>query len=255
VIPDTALGVLFVVAAFGPGYVYVRVAETRIPRDERSGLLEAVELAVIGAFASTISLLVVAALADAFDLINIHLLARGSRVYFSHHPIRLLWLLGLALAFAYVLAFLVARVVYGRKPVSIRPGTAWTQAFGAARTGLEGTIARATIELRDGRKIEATVAGHATEVADNRDLLLTAPIRVQAPGVEPITLDDKFMLLREVDILAINVRFLEGLPVVRKRHWWSRAREPEKAREPETPPGPPGPSTPGPELSPDPRGL
>jgi hypothetical protein len=224
VIPGTALGVVFVVAAFGPGYLYLRVAERRSIRLERSGLLEAVELAVVGAFASTIALLIVAALADELGVINVHWLSTGPRIYFAHHPLRLLWLLTVSLGAAYGLAYLAARVAHRGQPASIVPGTAWTEAFQEARGPGSKVAVRATVELRDGRKIEGTLRGHSTEIADNRDLLLVAPLRAQAgPKSTPTTLTDAVVLLREADVVTLSARFVPGTRQrERKIPWWRR---------------------------------
>jgi hypothetical protein len=222
VIPSTALGVVFVVAAFGPGYLYLRVAEQRSSRHERSGLVEAVELAVVGAFTSTVALLGVVALFDWCHVIDAHLFSARPHVYLAHHPLRILWILATVLAVAYGIAYVAARIVH-RQPATIRAATAWSEGFGAARWSDKEVIVRATVELRDGRKIEGTLTGHSTEVAENRELLLTAPLRVEAaPGVTPETLSDSLMVLREVDILAVSGRFFPAAPAERPATWRKR---------------------------------
>jgi hypothetical protein len=210
VIPGTALGVVFVVAAFGPGYVYLRVAEQRSDRHERSDLVEAVELAVTGAFASTVALLAVAALADWLGLFDVHVFSLSPHSYFAYHPLRILWLLALVLTVAYGIAFVAAHILHRQHPANIRPGTAWTQAFRAARSLDSGLLVRATVELRDGRKVEGTLGAHSTEIAENRELLLKAPMRVLAGhSAVPESLSDDTMVLREIDILAVSGRLVQ----------------------------------------------
>jgi hypothetical protein len=210
VIPGTALGVVFVVAAFGPGYLYLRVAERRNVRHERSGLVEAVELAVVGAFASTVALLAVAAGADALHVIDVHQLSAYPHAYLAHHPLRLLWLVTLALGTAYGLTYLAVRVVYWGQPISIELGTAWTQAFKAARDPGTGIFIYATVELRDGRKIEGVLRSHSTEVGDNRELLLGRPIQVRIGMGEPEPIEDEILLLREVDVRTLSAKLHQG---------------------------------------------
>jgi hypothetical protein len=213
VIPGTALGLVLTVAALGPGYIYLRVVERRNARPERSGLLETVELAVVGALASIVALLVVGALADWTHVANAHWLAAHPASYASHHPLRLLWLLALTLGLAYLIAFVVAHLTH-RAPDAIRPaGSAWTEAFIDERP--KGSAAVLTVELRDGRKVEGTLRAHTPSVDYNRELYLTAPLRVQAgPASAPARLDStSFMVLRETDILAVSGKYVAAEPV------------------------------------------
>lgn len=205
-IPGTALGVVFVVAAFGPGYLYLRVAETRTFRNERSGLVEAVELAVIGAFASILALLVVGALADLTGVVRVHRFSDSPHVFVAHHPLRVIWVAALALGAAYGIAYCIALILNPEKP-SIHPGTSWIWAMQPARID-RSLMVRATVELRDGRKIEGTVVGHTAEVVDNKELLLKEPIRAEpAPGTEAQKIPDEFIVLREADMIALSGRF------------------------------------------------
>jgi hypothetical protein len=223
VIPDTALGVVFVVAAFGPGYLYLRVAEKRSARYEHSGLVEAVELAVVGAFTSTVALLAIAALANLLGIVNVHRFSAGPHAFFANHPLRVLWLLAVVVLCAYAIAYLAAHLVHWKQPATIQAGTAWTQAFDPARRPENSVIVRATIELHDGRKIEGTLGGHTTEVSDNRELLLRAPLRAQAGrDATPVTLTDTFAVLRETDVVVISGRFVAARPSDKKPPWWRR---------------------------------
>jgi hypothetical protein len=212
VIPGTALGLVLTVAALGPGYIYLRVAERRSERPERSGLLEAVELAVVGALASTTALLIVGALADWTHVADAHWLAAHPANYAGQHPLRLLWLVALTLGLAYLIAFAVAKVRH-RTPDVIRPaGSAWTEAF--KKDCPKGRVAVLTVELRDGRKVEGTLRAHTPSVDYNRELYLTAPLRVQAgPASAPTGLGStSFMVLRETDIIAVSGKYVGAKP-------------------------------------------
>jgi hypothetical protein len=225
VIPGTALGVVFVVAALGPGYLYLRVAERRNVRHERSGLVEAVELAVVGAFASTVSLLAVTATADAVHLIDVHRLSAHWHSYLAEHPLRILWLVTLALATAYCFTYLAVRIMHWGQPVSIELGTAWTQAFKAARDPESGLFVYATVELRDGRQVDGVLRAHSTEVGDNRELLLGSPLQVRVGADQPKSLGAEIVLLREVDVRTLSAQLIQAGPKKpRKSHWWTRTR-------------------------------
>ena len=212
-IPDTALGLILTVAALGPGYVYLRVAELRNVRPERSALIEAIELAVVGALCSTSALLIVGALADWRGTANAHWFGAHPRAYIGHHPLRLLWLVSIALLVAYAIAYLAARIIHRGKHESIRPGSsAWTEAM--FNMCPKGSATVATVELRDGRRVEGVLRAHMPTPGDeNRELYLAAPIRVQTPYGSPISLPDSFMLLREKDILAVSGKYREGTPM------------------------------------------
>lgn len=120
-IPSTALELVVFLAALGPGYLYIRVAEQRANRPERSGLVEAVELVVIGAFASTVALLGVLALAGWANVLHVHALGRDPSAYLKLHPLRLFWVVAIALLFAYGLAYAAARLVHRHQSPTIRP--------------------------------------------------------------------------------------------------------------------------------------
>jgi hypothetical protein len=226
VIPGTALGLVLTVAALGPGYIYLRVTERRSARPERSGLLEAVELAVVGALASTTALLVVGALADWTRVANAHWLAVDPASYVGHHPLRLLWLVAVTLGLAYLIAFAVAKVTH-RTPDVIRPaGSAWTEAF--IKECPKGRVAVLTVELRDGRKVEGTLRAHTQSVDYNRELYLSAPLRVQAgPASAPVRPGSTaFMVLRETDIIAVSGKYVGGKPLAPNGPGAAKTREP-----------------------------
>lgn len=77
----TLLGLLLFAASLGPGYVYLRVAELREPRQERSQLVEAAELVFAGVVASTIGSLVIVAIAEATETVDVDELALDPASY------------------------------------------------------------------------------------------------------------------------------------------------------------------------------
>ena len=211
--PDTTVGLVVFLAALGPGYVYIRVAERRRPRADRSGLLEAVELVVIGAAASTAVLLVTVWAADVVHAVNAVQLARRPHAYFHRHTLAVLALLLVVLVFAYAFAAVVALLIHRRETGSIRPeATSWYDAFWEDRPGRTDIVV-VTVELRDQRKVTGVLRSFTIGLDDSRELGLCAPIAVQAgPRATATTTDDRFIVLREADVLAVSGRYLPGIP-------------------------------------------
>jgi hypothetical protein len=211
VIPSSGLELVVVLAALGPGYVYLRVAERRMVRPERSGLLEAVELVVIGALASTVALLLVLILADWSSVVNMHDLGREGDVYLKHHPLRMLWVVAVVLLIAYVLVWVAARIALRGQQPTIEPGgTSWQASFSENKPTKDHAVAL-SVELKDHRVIQGVLGGYTTNADDNRELCLVAPIFVRG-GVEaqPHERTDAFIVVREADVLAVSGRYLEG---------------------------------------------
>lgn len=180
-------------------------------RPERSGLLEAVELVVVGALASTMALLLVLALADFLSVVDIHDLGREGGVYLKHHPLRMLWVVAVVLLIAYVLVWIVARIALRGQQPTIEPGgTSWQASFSENKPTNDHAVAL-SVELKDHRVIQGVLGGYTTNADDNRELCLVAPIFVRV-GLEaqPLRRTDAFIVVREADVLAVSGRYLEG---------------------------------------------
>jgi hypothetical protein len=164
-------------------------------------------LAVIGAFASIISLLIVGGIVDWSGIANAHELVSHSHVYLGHHPLRILWIVAVSLALAYALAWGAALAIHPHKP-SIRPaGSAWAEAFVLKRPDGDGV--RLTAELHDGRKIEGTWGGMTAGADENRELYLRAPFRTsKGPSSPAAAMSADFVVLREADIAVISGEYV-----------------------------------------------
>jgi hypothetical protein len=208
-VPDTVLGLVVLLASLGPGFVYLRVAERRGPRVPRSGLIESVELVVLGAAASAVTVLVVALGAAALRILTISALARTPAAYYHRHPVLVIGLAAAALIAAYPVAWAMARVVYRGKPVTNVPGSAWSRMLTDARPSKDHGVF-ATVELRDGRKLSGTVASYTLDEENpNREIALWEP-RILMPGQtrpSQLGLEDRFVLLREADVVAISGQY------------------------------------------------
>jgi hypothetical protein len=230
VIPSTALGLLIFVAALGPGFVYLRTAERRAPRPDRSGLLEAVELTITGAAASTAATLLVTLVGASAGIFSIDRAARHPSRYAHNHGFALVVLVTVDLLLAYLLAYGSARAIHRRQPPSIRPaGTSWLDAFIEERPTSEHLVVL-NVELRDARRITGVLRSFTTGLEDSRELGLVAPIAVRADAnTPPITLHDTFMLIREGDVVALSGRYVQGVSAVHESDARFSLRRPARA--------------------------
>lgn len=157
-IPGTVLGLLLFAASLGPGYTYLRLAETREPRQERSQLVEAAELVLVGAIASAFASLIVVASAEATGLADIDRLATAPRTYTVDSPLRVLALLVAATLRANGGAAIAAIIAHRGAEATIKPGySAWHFVL-ADEVGVHRKYA--TVEMRDGRSVAGWVAAY-----------------------------------------------------------------------------------------------
>lgn len=205
------LELLLLAAALGPGWVWVNVAERRVARPDRSGLLEAAELVVIGALCTTLAALVVLSAAQAIGAINVADVRSDGAAYVLAQPARSLPVIATLLAASYALAWGAARLTYGRHQPTQQPGTVWREVLGARKSE---AAAVATVELRNGRRIQGVVASYThTGPEQPRELALAAPMRVQPDtDATPVDLPGEVLILHGEDILSINVSYVAAAP-------------------------------------------
>jgi hypothetical protein len=205
------LELLLLAAALGPGWVWINVAERRVARPDRTGPLEAAELVVIGALCTTLAALAVLPGAEAIDALDADAIRRGGAAYLLEHPARAMPVITAVLALSYALAWTAARLSYGRHQPTQQPGTVWREVLGAHKATAAAT---ATVEMRDGRRIQGAVTSYThTGPEHPRELALAAPMRVQYPGqTVPVELPGDVLILQEQDILSINVTYVPVAP-------------------------------------------
>ncbi len=205
-IPSTLAGLVLFMASLGPGYVYVRVAERRVPRAERTPLLEAAELLVIGALTTTVVSMLVLWGARELGLVDLGVARRDGLGYLLLHPLRGFTTLTAIFFLSYLLAGLAALAVNrGRLPTQ-QPGTVWSEVLGRQKAT---TDAIATVELRDGRMLQGRVASYTLDLAtEGRELALSAPMRQRAGRHSPVQdVPDHYLVLREEDLLYVAVTY------------------------------------------------
>jgi len=180
VIPDSLAGLLLFAASIGPGYVYIRVAERRRPRAERSQLLEAAELLVLGALITTVVAMLVVSVAQQVGLVDVATVHREGLDYLLLHPVRGFATLGAIFGLSYLGGGLVGWVAHLGEQASQQPGTVWRDVFGQKK---ETNDAWATVELRDGRFLQGQVVSYTLDVSSEpRELALAAPLISGASG-------------------------------------------------------------------------
>jgi hypothetical protein len=215
VVPSTLLGLVVLAASIGPGYIWIAVAETRIPRRPRSQLLEIAEMVIVGGLASALAFLAVFSFASWTSLIDADALAKDGTAYLLGHPTRGLGVVFLGLALAYLGAWGVALLRYRKHPQIIEHGySAWHRMLGQQ----PGRDVYATVDLRDG----TTVAGWVflctvDEVPPSeRDLVLIAArgerVKMRPPHSEAfVDSRDRAVIVNGADVLALTASYFRHL--------------------------------------------
>lgn len=202
------LGLVVLAASIGPGYVWVRVAETRVPRGARTQLLEVAELIIIGGLFSTLGFLAVLSLAPWIDT---DALADQGFDYVIRHPTRSLSVVLVGLLVACAASYALARWgVYRNRPTIISHGeSAW---YGSLRPRPDkDRLTYATVDLRDGTSIAGWVGQVTTDEVPlaERDLALIAtlgkPVKIRPPGA-PRFWDspDSAVILNGADVFCVS---------------------------------------------------
>lgn len=214
-IPSTLLGLVVLAASIGPGYVWVRVAEARVPRGPRTQLLEIAELIVIGGLSSTVAFLGVLSFASwsSVSWIDTDALAADGADYVIRHPTRGLSVVLVGLALAYAGTYAVARWVFYRGyPPRIGHGfSAWSSMLTPKDPD---QAAYATVDLRDG----TTIAGWVQQVTTGevpmaeRDLVLIAALgkrlKIRPPKTDRfVDSPDRATILNGSDVLAVSASY------------------------------------------------
>lgn len=214
--PTTLFGILLFLAGIGPGYVYVRIAERREPQVQRSALLEAAGLLVIGGLTTGVAALIVLVVADKTDQVDLEALVRRGTNYVATDPIPVLVAALVTLLLSYGAAVSLALIVYRGKKASIYPNrSVWWQTIGEAKdTGgakdtREAKATRpvfATLELKDGRVVDGYVHAYTIDMdSDRRDISLQRPIFVRAPWqIKRTALGVDYLVVPDSEIVYLS---------------------------------------------------
>lgn len=213
-IPATLLGLVLFAASIGPGFIYYRVSEGRKPRHERTPLLEAAELVLVGAVSSTIALLIVLSLGERLYLLDSDALAQQGSDYVLAEPRRTLVSALAVLAFGSIMAAAIAWIA-NPAARTIEPGSVWYRVLNAQR-GLEprtvDTKAFVTAELRDRRIVSRWVYAFTTEEGppETTALALHAPLfgRSTAAQTDRKEIEADVLVLRGDEIVSLAVEYV-----------------------------------------------
>lgn len=168
-------------------------------------------MVVIGGTFSLVAALAVVAGGDALGLLDSSAFGRAPNQYLFDHPAGVLSALTAMLALSYGAAAGAAHLVHRSGEAVFKPGRhVWQEVFWWARDGTTD-VTVALLELRDGRRIAGVLNTFTSEIEENREIGLTTPIYVQASPTSPmVATDDRFLVLREADVLYISGRYSPG---------------------------------------------
>lgn len=212
--PSTAAGLIFLVAALSPGLVYHRALARFVQRDKRSTVIEAVELATVGAVASIVAVVVVGGIAEFVPAFVELGEATGNPSTLRREPWQVVVSVAAVLVLSYALAAvagLLAARMSSDTSTPIRQGSAWSGVLAKRRDGRPAFLA---VELDDGRLLEGFL--RAVSVAEDpaRDVIaLKKPLAVTGPGrVRRKAVDTDFILIPRSMIKAIHGKYVPVKP-------------------------------------------
>jgi tetratricopeptide (TPR) repeat protein len=181
--PQTFTALAVLLAAATPGYVFIRIVETRVPRRRRSPLMEIVDLVCVGATSSLISVLVVFVLARYWTaLLPIEGLLQGT-AYVRLHAWQAVWSATLALASSICLSAAAGLAESWRRRAATRntPASAFHRIAELTPPDHHPFLA---VHLMDGRVWEGFLKGMDDEPGSlaEGDLVLQGPLALTVPG-------------------------------------------------------------------------
>ncbi len=210
-IPTSLGGLLAFLASVGPGYAFVRVRERWTPPVERTPLREAAQIVVAGSLASLLGIVTALDVGQWLGFIDPAAFAASPETYFVTHLIGGTVALLVVLTVSYGAAALGAWLTPG-KGARVFTDSGWYTAF--ERRLPHGHGVRATVELRDGRKIAGVIREFTADATpiDHRELTLSkssiAAMKVWTPqSSHPAELAEEFIVLRGSDIAYIAASF------------------------------------------------
>jgi hypothetical protein len=196
---------LFALAALLPGWIFVRLAERRAPRPERSGLAELVELAAVGFSTVAISVLAVASLSWTRipGLFNVRLWAILRGDYLGRHIGSALLSAVLVATVSCALAIALFFAIYRFKSKGVRPGsTVWYDALGRTPAGKRAWVG---IHRVDGSLVEGFLWSYSYTDEERSGIALQPPMKLTLPGQPRGDLAIERVVIPGSQILALTV--------------------------------------------------
>lgn len=208
-IPGDLLGLILLLTAVAPGYVFIRTSERFHARPGRSAFLETAEVLVVGAACTTVAGLAAIALQEWWFhdvFVDVRAWAEQGNSYLRDVPFRLARSVGLVLLIACGTAYGAARLAnWGRRGDVVLGATVWRGAFGAASD--EDKRAWLAVHLHDGTVIEGYVKGYPTGASDVQALALQRPIAITpSEGLRSLVPNVDGAVINADQIAMIGVR-------------------------------------------------
>jgi hypothetical protein len=233
-LPDAPFAFLVLLALF-PGWIFVRLAETKSERPDRSPLAELLELGAVGFSTIAAAAIIVAALpiTGHFSwLFNVEVWAHIRNQYLGDHLGAALASIAVTMILSCALAIALFVAIYRQRPGgSVNAGgTVWVRTFGAAPAGMHSWVG---IHFRDGSLIEGMFLSCTAGVGDGpRDISLMRPIRRTAANGEANDLSLDRVVIPDTEITAVTVKHVPTLKVAEKgpRHRLLHLRLPHRRK-------------------------
>ncbi len=190
--PSSLVGLLVLLLAGTPGYLYLFCYERRALRDVVSPAREIAELFAVGASSTLAAALVILSVAELWSaLLPLAGFASGLD-YMAHHPWQTLTTAGAVLVLSAAICAGLGHLLGGRSPYAaryrIQPGGVWHGVLTApCIRNVRGAPVEArrfvAIHLIDGLRIEGYFdrISHGDDV-NQRDIALSRPIALTPPG-------------------------------------------------------------------------
>ncbi len=197
---------LLVLLALLPGWLFIRLAERRGPRPERSSLAEFLELAAVGFSAVVVSALIVAGLSFVIHpwLFNVKAWAHERQQYLGDHLGAALISIALGIVLSCLLVVLLYLVIYGRRSAGFKPGSSvWVDCLGDAPRDMQNWLG---VHRRDGSLVEGLLLSYpAGPDKDVKEISLSKPIRLTPKDGTPFDLPIDRVVIPGEEITAITV--------------------------------------------------
>jgi hypothetical protein len=197
-----------VLLALLPGWIFVRLAETKSEPAGRSQLAELLELAAVGFSTIAFSALIVAGLSISGHyswLFNVEAWAHTRNQYLGDHIGAVIASTALVIILSCILALLLFVVIHHKRLGGkyAAGGTVWVSALGTAPPGMQNWIG---IYRRDGSLVEGLFFSCTAGTGEGaREISLSAPIRLTP--VNGVAADQSIdrIVIPDAEIASITV--------------------------------------------------
>jgi len=206
-IPSTLTGVAVLAAVLIPGYCWTVVADRRRVRSARSGVLDAVDVLVVGTVSVFLSAGTVFGLGEVIDVVP------GLRE-FVNDPVGDIrvnpWRTGLAavlvVALASIGSSIAVRLRHKDSPDSLHPESVWRRVFSHGNA----EALSVAVQLTTGDTIEGYLWEYSLGIEGDRDLALQKPISVRYAGTdENVPQDIDAVVLPRSNVRLISVMYVD----------------------------------------------